>query len=297
MCQAPGLCWAWDTCSFAPAYNALLGWAELGRGGEGGRRGLVAELCMACHAVYLPLAATSGMSLSACSSPAFPAMPPPLANLHIVCPALPSPRLPPASYLQIHFVSYEKKGDNGKIKSLMSRYFDSELTEWLVREMGENRDKMRAKLKSYSYPGEQGGLVRARAGMQESNERSTCCEGWVASRGALVPSITRAGCSSCGTLHERRACCTPAAASLPQQHSCNPCYHPPPPRGPPLSPADLSTLAHDPEHEVVKRNMERRLREASFEGHDLLGTPRLLRRVSGSPDMLLPAVQAMRITQ
>jgi hypothetical protein len=61
--------------------------------------------------------------------------------------------------------------------------------------------------------------------------------------------------------------------------------------------ADLSTLAHaGPDHDIVRRNMESRLRAAAFQGHDLLGSPRLLRRLSGRPEQLLPGLQALCIT-
>lgn len=123
-----------------------------------------------------------------------------------------APMVDPVTRDKIHFVSFDKKGDNSKTRSLMSTYFDQELTDWLVTEMGENRDKVRAKHKSYNYP-------------------------------------------------------------------------------------ELSTLAHSPDHDIVKRAQEERLRAASRDGHDLLGTPRLLRRVSGRPEMLLPGLQALRVTE
>jgi hypothetical protein len=66
-------------------------------------------------------------------------------------PKSPNPSCPPLP--QIHFVGFEKRGDNTKLRSLMLQQFDEELTDWLINEMGENRDKVRAKHKSYSYPG------------------------------------------------------------------------------------------------------------------------------------------------
>lgn len=122
-----------------------------------------------------------------------------------------APMVDPVTREKIHFVGYEKRGDNGKLRSLLSRYFDQELTDWLIVEMGENRNKQRARMKSYSYP-------------------------------------------------------------------------------------DLSTLAHDPSHDIVKRAQEQRVAAAAQQGHDLLGSPRLLRTLGGNPDMLLPGLQDLRLT-
>lgn len=37
---------------------------------------------------------------------------------------------------QIHFVNFEKKGDNPKLRMLLQRYMDEELTEWWVQLWG-----------------------------------------------------------------------------------------------------------------------------------------------------------------
>ena len=61
--------------------------------------------------------------------------------------------------------------------------------------------------------------------------------------------------------------------------------------------ADLSLLAHEgPDHEVVRRKTEERVEASSCSSHDLLGSPRLLRRLSGRPEQLLPGLQALRVT-
>lgn len=58
---------------------------------------------------------------------------------------------PFASPPQIHFVNFNRK-DNGKLEGLLARYFDPLTCAWLLREMGDNRDKGRALAKAYSYP-------------------------------------------------------------------------------------------------------------------------------------------------
>ena len=74
---------------------------------------------------------------------------------------------------------------------------------------------------------------------------------------------------------------------------------PPSPRlsPPPFPAADLCTLAHSPDHDIVKAAEEARRSGSCSKGHDHLGTPRLLRRLSGNPDMLLPGLQKMRLTE
>lgn len=63
-----------------------------------------------------------------------------------------TPTHPPRYPIQIHFVNYNKKGDNSKLETLLARYFDGHTCSWLLREMGDNRDKGLALSKAYSYP-------------------------------------------------------------------------------------------------------------------------------------------------
>ncbi|KAL4428215.1 hypothetical protein ABPG75_002304 [Micractinium tetrahymenae] len=57
----------------------------------------------------------------------------------------------PVTKQKIHFVNFSKK-DNSKLEGLLGRYFDADTTAWLLREMGENRNKSVALSKAYSFP-------------------------------------------------------------------------------------------------------------------------------------------------
>ena len=48
-------------------------------------------------------------------------------------------------------MAYSPK-DNSKLEGLLGRYFDGPTTAWLLREMGDNRQKGLALTKAYSYP-------------------------------------------------------------------------------------------------------------------------------------------------
>lgn len=58
----------------------------------------------------------------------------------------------PVTKQKIHFVDFKRKGDNSKLEGLLGSYFDTDTTGWLLREMGDNRDKSLALSKAYSYP-------------------------------------------------------------------------------------------------------------------------------------------------
>lgn len=191
---------------------------------------------------------------------------------------------------QIHFVNFSRR-DNSKLEGLLARYFDADTTAWLLREMGENRNKSVALSKAYSYPDLRSGLG-AGGGRRWGQPNGTSGRRRAPRSAALVRAcVPRACCLLCRV--------APLACALLRGSSSS--------AEAPFAGRSLSARTPAPAHppcsklaaegrgapDVVAAQQARRA--VSTCGHDHLGSPAFLDKLEGQPDLLLPHLHSLSL--